>query len=165
MATTHACTVKFQLTSLLQNVGELQTAESAANYTYKKVMTTGSGADQSDQFWSDTSTAAGTTVAIDLANAATLNAFGEALSLTKLKGFAIKAGSSNTVDIEVTMPSGGVPWCKTAADAVLLKPDGLLVYVAPSAAAVAVSAGSTDLIHLTAASGTAAYDIVIWGVE
>ena len=165
MATTHACTAKFTLNSFLQNVGELGTAENRTDFTWKRAFTTGTGADQSDQFWSDQGSATSTTVVIDLANAATLNAFGEALSLTKLKGFAIKAASTNATDIEVTMPAGGLAFMKTAADAMLLKPDGLIVYIAPAAAGIVISAGSTDLLHLTAGAGAATYDIIIWGVE
>lgn len=164
MATTHDIYVKVSLVSLLQNVGDLGTAESRTAITSETHLTTGTGADQSDQFYSDSGECAAATDVIDLAGALT-NAFGESITLTKLKGLYIKAGSANTVDIEVTMPAGGAPFMKTAADALLLKPGMTFYFSVPTAAAIAISSGSTDLIHLTAAAGTATYDVALWGVE
>lgn len=164
MATTHDIYCKAQIVSVLQNVGDLDTSDSRTAMSAETHFTTGTGADQSDQFWSNSDECGGATDVIDLAGALT-NKFGESITLTKLKGFFIKAGSANTVDIEVTMPAGGAPFMKTAADAFLLKPGGCLYFTAPAAAGIAISAGSTDLIHLTASAGTATYDVALWGVE
>lgn len=164
MATTLSATLKATFAGTLQNIGDLSTGEDRFSWSLRQIFAASGGDVVADQFWSDSRDAANTTDSLDLAGALT-NKFGESITLTKVKLIIIKAGTTNTVDIEVTMPADGIPIFKTAADAVLLKPGGLFVYLAPAAAGIAVGAGATDQLDLTAAAGTALYDILIAGVE
>lgn len=163
MATTHHAVLKVALYSTLLGSGDLDATQSIVSKIFSKHFTTGTGADQSNAVWSDSGTATGAATSLDLAGGSLTNRFNEALTFTKLKGIFVIASASNTTNLEVVMPANGVPWCLTAADAVLLCPGGCLLWTAPDANGVTVTAGTGDLLNLHATSGSCAYDIIIWG--
>jgi hypothetical protein len=70
--------------------------------------------------------------------------------------------------VNVTRPAAnGVPFMLAAGDGVALPPGGTFLWVAPTAAGVAVTAATADLIDIvnSGAGTSVTYDIVIVGAS
>jgi len=127
----------------------------------------GTGANQADKVFTDTRTVTtGATDSIDLAGSLT-DAFGATITLARVKAILVKAASGNTTDLSIGRPaSNGVPMFSAVSDAIVIRPGGVFFWAAPDATAIAVTAGTGDLLSIINAAGASAnYDIVIVGAS
>jgi hypothetical protein len=136
---------------------------------FRKSLTNGSGANQANLVWSDQRTiAASATDSLDLAGGSLTDAFGAALTFARIKVIMVTAAAGNTNNVNLTRPaSNGVPLFLAAGDGIPVMPGGTVVWCAPNAAGVAVTAGTGDLIDLvnSGAGTSVTYDIVIIGAS
>lgn len=127
----------------------------------------GSGANQANKLFADSRTvAASATDSLDL-NGALNDALGQSLALTRVAAIMIKAAAGNGGDLLVgpAAVNGFLgPW-NAAADRNKVKPGGILLLVAPTAAGFPVVAGTGDLLNVvnSNAGASGSYDIVIVG--
>lgn len=126
----------------------------------------GTGAGQATMVWSDTRTlSASGTENIDFAGALA-SAFGATLTFTSISAIFVRASKANTNSVLVQRASSnGVPAFLAASDGVTLTPGGLFALIDPSAAGIAVTAGTGDLLTITNGAGGSSvdYDIVVIG--
>lgn len=126
----------------------------------------GSGIGAASKIFTDTRTVtASTTDSLDLAGSL-VDAFGATITFTKIKAIYVHADANNNNNVNVTRPAAnGVPLFLAASDGIPVKPGGLLAWVAPDSAGIAVTAGTGDLLDLVNSAGgsSVTYDIVIIG--
>lgn len=135
------------------------------------VLRNGTATGLADMIYADSarSIAASGTVSLDIATGGgLLDPQGRAIAMAKLKGIVVVASALNNVanNVEVTRPANGVPWAKTAGDAVPLAPGSIFTASWPGAG-ITVTAATGDLIDLVNSAGTNAveFDIVVWGTS
>lgn len=161
MTLTTVANLRVQTT--LTNPLDLVTASAPQMFQYLLEMTSGVGLNQADAVWSDRRTVnASTTDSLDL-NGALETAVGVAFTPARIKGLICRnRGAQN---IALTRPAAnGVPWLTAAGDSIIIVPGGINIWLAPTAAGIAVAAGTGDLIDIVNGAGAAVdYDIVIIG--
>jgi hypothetical protein len=161
-------TITFRVVSTLSNALDLVTASAPLDRTTRLSWASGTGLNQADKIWSDTRTlAASGTEDIDLAGALT-DALGVAVTFVKVKHVQVTAATANTNNVNVTRPAAnGVPIFLAAGDGMPVQPGGTFIWNSPTAAGVAVTAGTGDLLTITnSAAGTGVtYDIIIIGTS
>jgi hypothetical protein len=127
----------------------------------------GIGVNQADRVFADSRTLAlSATEDLDLSGAL-LDAFGQAITMAKLKAVILVAAAGNTNDVNVTRPaSNGVPLFLAAADGLSVKPGGAFVWVAPGAG-VTVTPATGDLLTIAnSGAGTpVTYDVILIGTS
>lgn len=147
---------------------DLVTGSAPLNYSKVISMASGIGADQSDLIFTDTRTlAASGTEDLDLAGAL-VDVFGATLTFARLKMIMVTAALTNTNNVNVARAAAnGVPVFLAASDGVPVRPGGIFLYAARDATAIAVTAGTGDLLTITnSAAGTSVtYDVVIIGAS
>ena len=147
---------------------DLGTASLPLTVTERISLASGTGANQADRIFSDTRTlTASATEDLDLAGSLT-DAFGATITFARIKAIMVSAAAANTNNVNVARAAAnGVPLFLAAGDAVPVLPGGILLWAAPNAAAIAVTAGTGDLITVTnSGAGTSVtYDIVIIGAS
>ena len=136
-------------------------------YRVANAMADGAGLNQANQVYSARRTlAASANESIDLSGSLT-NAFGTSLTFTKIKALIVAASAANTNDVIVggAATNGFISWVGAATDTVKVKPGGVFVITAPTAAGLAVTAGTADLLKVAnSAGGTGVtYDIIVIG--
>lgn len=110
--------------------------------------------------------AASASESLELGSSGTLlDAFGNAIAMTKLKGLLVAASSGNTNDVLVGGDTNAALFLADKSDIVVLKPGGFFCWVAPTAGGVTMANGSSDTIKVANSAGTTgiAYDIAVWG--
>lgn len=131
-------------------------------------LTSGTGSGQADLIFHDQRTlAASATEDLDLAGSLA-DAYGTTLTFARIKALLVIAAAANTNNVNVTRPaSNGVPLFLAAGDGIPVRPGGAFAWFAPDATAVAVTAGTGDLVTFTnSSSGTSVtYDVVIIGAS
>lgn len=161
MTLTTVANLRVQTT--LTNPLDLVTASAPQMFQYLLEMTSGVGLNQADAVWSERRTVnASTTDSLDL-NGALETAVGVAFTPARIKGLICRnRGAQN---IALTRPAAnGVPWLTAAGDSIIIVPGGINIWLAPTAAGIAVAAGTGDLIDIVNGAGAAVdYDIVIIG--
>lgn len=166
MALTTRVTLNF--VALLTSALDLTTPQSDINNRTEIELTSGTGLNQADMVWSDRRTvAASATDSLDLAGVL-VGAFGTTLTFARIKAVLVKAASANTNNVVVTRPAAnGVPLFSAAGDALPVLPNGVFLWVAPTAAGIAVTAGTGDLVDIvnSGAGTSVTYDIVIIGAS
>lgn len=147
---------------------DLATASVPLELTNKIRLTSGTGANQADLIFHDTRTLAGSgTEDLDLAGVLS-SALGASLTFARVKAVIISAASGNTNNVNLTRPaSNGVPLFLAASDGIAVRPGGVFAWVAPDASAVAVTAGTGDLLTVTNSAGSTSvtYSVVIVGAS
>jgi hypothetical protein len=148
-----------------QRASDLQSAIAAIATAFEWTVADGNGANQMNLLWQDVRTLAdGANEDLDVAAALT-NIFGAAV-FAKVKFIAIKAAAANTTNLTVSRPAAnGLVLLAAANDALApLKPGGFFAFADPSAAGVAVTGGTGDLINIANGAGAqASYTIVVGG--
>jgi len=156
------------LTATLTKALDLLSPEGKLAIQKAIALTSGVGANQADKIFSDQRTiTASATDSLDLAGSL-LDAFGDAFTPARIKALYVFAAAANTNNVNVTRPAAnGVPLFLAAGDGIPVRPGGLLVWIAPDATGVPVTATTADLIDLiNSAGGTSVvYDIVILGAS
>lgn len=129
-------------------------------------LATGTGASQADELWFDERVVpAASEDDLDLAGTL-VNGLGQTVNFARVKGVVIAPAPGNIEALTV----GGAPsnawdtWVGDATDTVVVRPGGLLVLIAPDAAAYPVTAGTGDILRIANADvNAAAYEIVLFG--
>lgn len=128
-------------------------------------LTDGTGAGKADVFYQDTNSLSAL-LDIDLAGSLT-DAFGATVNLARVKGLYVRAATANTANITVggAAANGFVTPFGSATDKIVLRPGAAVILLADTtdATGYAVTAATGDLLRITPASGTQAYDIAVWG--
>ena len=160
--------IKLTVASVLTSALDLQPRTAPLNLAKNIALTNGTGANQADRVWADQRTiSASATDSIDLAGSLT-DAFGAALTFARIKAVLVTAASTNSNNVNVTRPaSNGVPLFIAAGDGIPVRPGGMIVWVAPDATGVAVTAGTGDLLDIvnSGAGSSVTYDIAIIGAS
>jgi hypothetical protein len=144
---------------------DLGTLTWAPNFTKSISLAFGTAANQADQVFDDDRTlTASASEDIDLAGALT-NAFGETITLARVKMIYIE--NKSAVD---TLVVGGATSNALANlfgnvnDVINIKPGGVFFIAAPGATGYPVTAATADLLHIVnGAGGSTTYRIVIIG--
>lgn len=141
----------------------------AAPLSYAKTFTwtSGAGADQAQQMFTDSRTlTASTTETLDLAGSLT-NGFGQTITFTEICAIYIEALSANTNNVLVGGAGSAqfINWVGASSDIVTVRPGGILLLVARDADGYAVTAATGDILKMwNSSSGTSVtYKIVIIG--
>lgn len=133
---------------------------------YVNTLTDGTGDNQIQHIWSDTrSVTSGVPDTIDIRGGIT-NAFGVSLNIVNVVGFAVR-NRSTTTGQNFTVGGGSNPfitWLIATGDGVRVGPGGVFIVHSPIDP-YGTTAGTADIVTITAASGTISYDIVIWGTN
>lgn len=152
----------------LANALDLATAAVPLTLSETVRLATGVAANQADKIFHDTRTlAASATEDLDLAGVLT-DALGTTITMAKIKAIVVRAAAANTNNVNVTRPAAnGVPLFLAAGDGIPVLPGGVFLWVAPNLAAIAVTAGTGDLITFTNSAGSTGvtYDVVIIGTS
>ena len=147
---------------------DLADASVPLNLTKTIKLATGTGSDQADKIFHDRRTlAASATEDLDLAGSL-VDALGATITFARMKALIVVAAAANVNNVNVIRPAAnGVPLFLAASDGVPVRPGGVLAWIAPDATAVAVTAGTGDLITFTnSGAGTSVtYDVVIIGAS
>lgn len=145
---------------------DLSTVVDPINQLIEQAFANGTGADQANKVWSDRRTLAdGASESLDLAGGLT-DAFGAAITFTKIKGIVIKNRSTTqTLAVGGAASSQFINWVANSSDIVNIPPGGFLALTAPGAAGFAVTAGTGDLLKIAngAAGQATDYDIYLIG--
>jgi hypothetical protein len=127
----------------------------------------GTGANQADKIYTlkEQVIADGATLSIDLKGSLT-DALGAAFTPSKLRAVVICSVSTNTTALTLFGDVNGVPVLNTAATTSTLTPAGCFVKTDASAAGIAVTAGTGDLLKIVNGAGAAAkVDVVLIGTS
>lgn len=165
-----ALSTKISLSLVASLTSALDLAEAAVPLTVTETirLATGTGANQADKIFHDRRTlGASATEDLDLVGSLA-DALGVTITMARLKALIVKAASTNTNNVNVTRPAAnGVPLFLAAGDGVPVLPGGFLAWVAPNAAAIAVTAATGDLLTFTNSAGSTGvtFDVVIIGAS
>lgn len=145
------------------------TATALAQYAKQIALTSGTGANQADKYWSDQRTiAASSNDDLDLAGSLTDLITGT-MTFVRIKGIIVYAATGNTNNV-VIGGSASNPfntWVSGTSPAVIVRPGGLFCLMATDATSYAVTAGTGDILRLTnsGAGTTVTYDIHLIGAS
>lgn len=164
-----AATIKAGINATQTNVLDNGTATFPLNVLQSLSLTDGTGANQADVMWSDTRTlAASANESLDLAGGSLTNAFGITATFARVKAILVIADSGNTNNVNVTRPaSNGVQIYLAAGDGEAVFPGCFMLKTWSGATAVAVTAGTGDLINIanSGAGTSVTYTIIIIGAS
>jgi hypothetical protein len=128
-------------------------------------LASGTASNQQDRVWSDLqSVTAGTPDTWDLAGTLTSELSGATVTFVEITGIWIRNKSTTTAQI-LEIGAGSNPllnFIKATGDAIQVGPGGVLLLTSP-VDGFAVTANTGDVLTITSASGTIAYEIAIWG--
>lgn len=149
-----------------QNLGS---ASYNLNQTYAINLLQGTGANQADIIFANTYTiAASGTQTLDL-NGVLLDAHGNTINMTLVKGIFVYAYAANTNNVLVGGAGANAffTWCDANTSKVTVRPGGFMLLGCQDATGYAVTAGTGDLLQLAnSSSGTSVQcDVVIIGVQ
>ncbi|MBY8826122.1 hypothetical protein [Sphingomonas colocasiae] len=168
MATALSASLSVSLAGILANILDIGSANYPINFNPNVVFTDGAGAGQANKIFTDTrSLAASASEDLDLNGTTLIDAFGNAMAMTKLKALIVYAAPGNTNDVVVggASSNGVFSMFGASTDTVKVKPGGFLVLAAPTAAGYAVTAATADLLKIAnGSSGSGVtYTIVLIG--
>ena len=161
--------IKISANATLSTDRDLGTATVTEAISEAISIANGSAANQATQVWGDTRTiGASGTEEIDL-NGTLSNGIGETVSFTRVILVAILPASTNgdTITIGGAAANAWEPWAGASGDKVKLRPGGGIVLWATDATALAVTAGTADLLKIANDDGAASadYDILVIGSD
>ncbi len=142
--------------SVLRDVPKLDLTKSFAD---------GTGVDQIKAIWTDQRTLAATTETLDLAGGLT-DRFGGTITFTKIKYILVhnrNTTAGHTLKIGGNASNAFLLFTD-ATDKYTLGPGGTFCVIEPSAAGLAVTAATGDILKFDAGANTIVYDIMIAGV-
>lgn len=162
-----------KLAVVAQIVGDISADNDLAKITGKVEtaarvdFTTGAGARQANLVFADRRTlAASATEDLDLDGGLT-DPFGGALVFKRIKAILIQAAAANTNDVIVggAASNGFVGPFGAAAHTMAVKPGGMLMIAAPTAAGWPVTASTADLLKVANSGGGTGvtYDVILVG--
>jgi hypothetical protein len=159
--------VAVSLDTIQTNALDLVTGRAPVELLKSISLGSGTGANQADRLFTDRRTlAASASENLDLAGVLS-DAFGAALTFSKLKAIIIVADSANTNNVNVSREAtNGVPVFLAAGDGIPVLPGGMFVWVAPGAG-VTVTPATGDLLTVanSAAGTSVTYDVYLLGTS
>jgi hypothetical protein len=160
-------TLKANLSAVHSSVLDLGTVSFTPAIGKAIPLTSGTGADQADQLWSDTRTlTASSTEDLDLAGSL-VNALGATVTFARVRGIYVEAavGNTNNVVVGGAASNGFINWVADATDKVVVRPGGFFMLANRDATGYAVTASTGDLLRIgNSGSGTSVtYNIAIVG--
>lgn len=167
MPTLSAAQLGVNFAALLLNSIDLRDVQDKFAWNPNYAFANGTGANQANQTFLDIRTlTASSSENLDFAGGLT-DAFGNTITLTRIKALVIFAAASNANDVLV----GGAASNAIASifgdvtDVVKVKPGGLVVLVAPDATGYAITATTADLLKIANSAGgtSVTYTIGILG--
>lgn len=146
---------------------DMLTIAAPLSYSKEYSWTSGAGADQAQQMFTDSRTlTASTSEELDLAGSLT-NGFGQTITFTEICAIYIEASSANTNNLLVggAASNGLVNWVSNVNDEIIVRPGGSILLIARDADGYAVTADTGDLFRIENAAGSTSvtYKIVIVG--
>lgn len=168
MATALQARLIMSILAQIDNPIDVGVVSYPVNLAYTQQFTDGVAADQAQKIWTDLRTIAiSGTDDLDL-NGVLLDQFGVAINMTKLKALIIKAASTNVNDVVV----GGAAANQvstifgTVTDKVKIKPNGMMVLVAPDINGYGITAATADILRVAngGAGTTVDYTITLIGL-
>ncbi|RXF07850.1 hypothetical protein EG878_17160, partial [Enterococcus faecalis] len=162
---TLTATLKATLTATYTGAPDVGTLVQSIAYAAQASLSNGTGANQANAPWADTrALSASSSENLDLAGGLT-DAFGTALTFTKIKAVIIEADDANANDVVVGGAASNA-WLAPFGDALKVKPGGFIMLVAPDANGLAVTAGTGDILKVAnGGSGTSVtYTVTLVGV-
>lgn len=160
-------TVRASIAATLTGSNDMGTPTHEFIESFSLLMESGTGANQANNCFSDERTlAASATEELDLAGGLT-NGLGATLTFTAIKAILVIAATGNTNDVLLGGAAANAftgPF-QNSSDIVNIKPGGVALFLNPSAAGWAVTAGTGDLLKLANSAGSTGvtYRIVIIG--
>lgn len=162
-------TLRLRLNTELVGTQGASSPQDSFDETFSDSLDDGNAVDQANQEWHDTrSLGSGASETLDLSGTLT-NGLGQTVDFTKIKGWWIQNSSSNVGDILVVGAAAADKWegwTTVTGSTFRIGPGGAFLMWDPSAAAMAVAAGSTDKLKIAnSGTNTVSYKIRIIGVE
>lgn len=161
-----AATIKSIIDIVGTSDGDLAGNTSKVSITNSYEFTTGAGANQANEKFTDTRTLANnTSEELDLSGSL-VNAFGVTVAFARIKFIQIKNKSSTqTLTIGGAASNAFVNWVGDATDTLKIPPGGEMRMVAPDATGWPVTAGTGDKLKIANgnAGQSADYDIILMG--
>lgn len=155
-----------KLKGQVENAADLTTPIDPIDKDYTINFTNGTGANQGNMIFHDQRTlTASATENLDLAGVLT-SKFGTTITFMAVKGILVVAAAANTNNVNVSREgTNGVPVFLALGDGLPVKPGGVFLWIDPTAAGVAVTAGTGDLLTVANSAGgtSVVYDVWIWG--
>jgi len=135
----------------------------------ERALTSGTGANQADLVFTDQRTlAASTTEDLDL-NAVLTDAFGDVITMARVKAIIVKAADGNTNNVEVggAATNALINWVGDATDKIVVPPGGIFLLATNDATGFLVTPATGDVLKIgNSAGGTpVTYDIIIIGAS
>jgi hypothetical protein len=160
--------ISFSILATLTKVIGPQTLTLTPQLTKALSWASGVALDQADRVYYNRPTIGGSaTLSLDLAGALE-DVFGDPFVLAKLKLIAIGSELAlcpNPINLQ-RPATNGVPLFLAVSDGIVIAPGGAMVWVAPTLAGVAVTAGTGDLIDIVnTAAGNVQPEILIVGAS
>ena len=136
---------------------------------YSKTLDSGVGAGQADVEWHDTRTLnPSASETLDLAGSL-VNGLGQTFAPARIKLLEIRNNGAHSADILVLGAASSNAWngwTSVAGSTFKVGPGGLMTLVDPSAAAIAITAGTADQFKVAnSGTNTVSYDIRIVGAS
>lgn len=162
--------IQVNVTGTLTDATTLTDNQASLQKIWTTPLTNGVGAGMADKIYTlkAQTIADGGTLSIDV-KGALLDAFGAAFTPAKLRTVVIYSGggtTANTTNLTLFGDANGVPILNTAATTTTLTPGGVFVKTDISAAGIAVTASTGDIIKIVNAAGAAAtVDVVLIGTS
>jgi hypothetical protein len=156
--------VEVKVAPTLSGTVGLASASATATALSQFTLANGTGANQGDLVYTTSAaiTTAGT-LSIDVKGSLT-DAFGAAFTPAKLRLIYIASKSSNTTDLTLFGDAASVPILNTAATTTTLSPGDVFMVTRRSAAGIAVTASTADIIKIVNGAGaTANIEVVLVG--
>lgn len=174
-AATLTSNVNVTITGTLLDATTLTNNQAQVSKAWQVALANGVGANQADKIYTlkEQTIADAGTLTIDV-KAALVDAFGAAFTPAKLRMVYIYScggppscsTAANTTNLTLFGDVNHVPILNTAATTAALKPGGVFLMTDSSAAGIAVTAGTGDIIKIVNAAGAAAkVDVVLIGTS
>jgi hypothetical protein len=156
--------LRVSVTTELTSSLDKGTATSAESINISMPITSGTGASQGNQVFSDTRTlSASSNEELDLSGSLS-NGLGDTVTFTRIIGLVVEAAAANgdTISVGGAAANGFESWVGATGDLVKVRPGGALVLVAKDATGYAVTAGTADLLKIANDDSAAAGDYTIY---
>jgi hypothetical protein len=159
--------IKLLITAKLDAAVDIGVVEHEINYQPGYNFSDGTGLNEIKQIFSDSRTlAASTNEDLDLAGGL-VNALGQTLTFTKIRGIIVRAAAANTNNVVVgnATSNGFATWVGAAAHTLIVRPGGMLALFAPDATGYAVTASTGDLLRIanSGSGSSVTYDLILIG--
>lgn len=165
--TTLKTSIAFDMAAQFVSALDLQGLSAPAALRRKFGWTDGAIANKANRIWTDRRTlGASGSEDLDLAGSL-VDAFGATITFARVRALIVAAAAGNTNNVVLGGVSAGLATiiAPAASGTVIVRPDGLVAFIAPDVTAYVVTATTADLLHVAnSGAGTGVtYDIAIVG--